>query len=69
MAAVAVEVPAVRMSAVREEHGSRVVRFRDVGEEIEGRVVVDEEGLGVSALTSDVVGALHGVSDEEDRPV
>lgn len=67
--AVAVEVPAIRMTTVGEEHGSSMIGFRDVGEEIEGCVVVDEESLGVSTLRSDVVGSLHRVSDEEDGPI
>ena len=69
VAAVAVKVPAIRMTTVGEEHGSSMIGFRDVGEEIEGCVVVDEESLGVSTLTSDVVGSLHRVSDEEDGPI
>lgn len=69
VAAVSMEVPAVRMTAVREEHSSRVVRLWHIGKEIEGSIIIDEEGLRVSALTSDVIRSLHGVSNEEDRPV
>lgn len=69
VAAIAVEVPPVRMTRVREEHGACMVRFRHIGQEIERGVVVDEEGLRIAALRANVVGTLHGIPDEEDRPV
>ncbi|KAJ8612316.1 hypothetical protein MRB53_037526 [Persea americana] len=64
-----VEIPAVGVAAVGEEHGACVIRLGHIGQEIKGSVVVDEEGLWVSALTSDVVRTLHRIADEEDGPV
>lgn len=66
---VPVEVPAVRVAGVGEEHGSGMVGFWNVSQKVKGGVVVDEERLWVATLAADNIWALHGVASEEDRPV
>jgi hypothetical protein len=49
-------------SVIGQQHQPSVLRFGDVGEEIEPSVVVDQERFGVTLLRSNVVGTLEGVS-------
>jgi hypothetical protein len=48
--------PAIRCTVVGEEHESGVVALRRGTEEIEGRIVVEEEVLGVASLRADTEG-------------
>lgn len=63
------ETPPNWSSVIGHEHEPGVLRFRNVGKEIEPGVVVDETALWVTLLRSDVIGTHEWVANEEDRPV
>ena len=65
----AIEVPAIWMSRVGKEHGTGMVRFRDIGQKVERSIIINEESLRVSTLASNDVRSLHRISGKEDRPV
>lgn len=46
-----------------------MIAFGDIGQEVKSSVIIDEEGLWVAALASNVVWTLHRVADKEDGPV
>jgi len=58
---ISVKVMGHGRSVVGQQHQPSVLRFGNVGEEIEPSVVVDQEGLGVTLLRSNVVGTLERV--------
>lgn len=52
---------------VAEKHHASVVGLRDVGEEVEGAVVVQEKILRVPLLRTNNIGSLDRIAAEEDR--
>lgn len=70
MAAVTVLVdPAIGSTMVREEHQTSMVTLGCVGQQVEGRIVVEKEVLGVTSLRADDIGSLDRVTTEKDREV
>lgn len=57
--------PAIRSAMVRKEHQTSMVALRCVCEQIEGRIVVEQEVLGVASLGTDHVWSLDRVAAEE----
>lgn len=67
MAAVAVVVPPANGSAVvAEEHQTSVVALRCVCKEVEQRIVVGKEVLGVARLRADNIRSLNRITAKED---
>lgn len=65
MAPIRREVVPVRRGVVGEQHETCMLRFGDVGEEVEPRVKVEQEVFGVALLRADVVWALEGITVDE----
>lgn len=58
--------PSPRGAVITEEHHTGVVGLGNVGEEIEGTVVVQQEILRVALLRANNIGALDRITAEED---
>lgn len=61
--------PPLRRSVVTEEHEASMVALRSAAEQIEGRIVIEEEVLGVACLRADNVWSLDRITAEEYREV
>lgn len=59
-------LPALWGAVVTEEHETGVVALRNTSEQIEGGIVVEQEVSWVASLRTDDIGALDGVTAEED---
>lgn len=57
------------MTRIREEHRSCVICLWHVGQEVKSGIIIYEECLRISTLAANIVWTLHGVPDEEYRPV
>jgi hypothetical protein len=64
-----VVLPADRGAMVAEEHYSGMVALGGVGQQIESRVIVEQEVVRSAVLRADDIWTLDGVTAEENRPI